>query len=61
MAVEMVREHIGEGKIDDAGLIAILGDLPGDANFSIDMTIEEYDGNNWYHFHISQFLFKRFV
>lgn len=42
MAVEMVREHIGEGKIDDAGLIAILGDLPGDANFSIDMTIEEY-------------------
>lgn len=42
MAVEMVREYIGEGKIDDAGLIAILGDLPGDANFSIDMTIEEY-------------------
>lgn len=41
-AVEMVREHIGDGKIDDAGLRTILGDLSGDANFSIHMTIEEY-------------------
>lgn len=42
MAIEIVREYIGDGKIDDAGLINILEDLPGDADFSIDMTIEEY-------------------
>ena len=42
MAIEIVREYIGGEKIDDEGLITILGDLPRDIDFSIEMTIEEY-------------------
>lgn len=42
MAIEIIREHIGDEAIDDAGMRTILGDLPADIDFDIDMSVEAY-------------------
>ena len=42
MAIEIIRERIGDETIDDAGMRTILGDLPTDIEFNIDMSVEAY-------------------